>query len=124
MTKETKMEVIIGVVLAAFFVLLWWMNRANGGGTGLGGIFPELGSTNGTPLFNVSPTTTPDGSVSFGAPVFNIGGSTIDMSNPGACNCGPSTSWLNAGSANDMAAWLASLPNYLQTAQNGLTNWN
>lgn len=123
MTKETKMEVIIAVVLAAFFVLLWWMNRANGGGTGLGTILP-IGTTDGTPLFNVSPTSTPAGAVSFGAPIFNIGGSTVDLGNAGSCNCGASTSWLNAGSPNDMAAWLSSLPNYLQTAQDGLTNWN
>jgi hypothetical protein len=105
--------------LAAFLAALWWINRANGGGTGLEDQLPAFPGAQGFPP--VAPV---------GGATFNIGGNTFGSTPSNADTCGCSTCPQSAnilafGSNENLAAYLATL-GQTGTWQAGVTagGWN
>jgi len=131
MTTETRTEIVLFSALAAFLAFLWWTNRANGAGSGVQGIMPAIFDPTAAPLFNL---TSPNvagtnlsyspGDVSFGGSAFNIGGPSLGAVTPGACNCPAGTTAPVFGCNANLQAFLASNPDFMTQAIDGLSNWN
>lgn len=129
MSSETRTEIVLFSALAGFLVVLWWLNRANGAGSGLQGLQASLTDPNAGPLFRVNMPSVGGvnyngGDVTFGGSAFNIGGPSFGAALPGACNCPASSTMPTFGSTGDMAAFLAANPSFVATARDGLTNWH
>jgi hypothetical protein len=57
MTHESRIEVIIFAGLAVFLAALWWLNRAQGGGTGMENVLPiGLGGSSAALPSSTGPT--------------------------------------------------------------------
>lgn len=125
---ETKTEIVAFSALAAFLAFLWWHNRAQGAGDGLGA-FPSFeDDQSAQPL--IAPATLPAAvpgeqfsvtipGANLPAPgVYNLAGGQA-----GSCNCSDGSGNTMFGSNADLTAFLASNPSILANAEDGLKNW-
>jgi hypothetical protein len=123
MTSESKSEIVIATVLAAFLVVLWWLNRSHGLGAGFENVnLPGL-TVAGAPGFNVEPS--PGSTFNYSGGDMNVSGPSLGLnaSQPGACNCGGSASSAVFGSGSDLNAFLAANPSILAASESGIDNW-
>lgn len=106
MTHETKTEVVIFTGLAAFLIALWWINRSNGGGTGL--------EDQGLPGFpSAASASLPgqgDASFNIGGDTYNLGSTPNGASSCGCPTCPESNNIIAFGSNEDLAQYVNSLP--------------
>jgi hypothetical protein len=130
MTPETKSEIIVVGIAGAVLLFIWARNRNAGAGTGLENL-PSFSNQQtplgGAPLFNI-PAPVPGLDVSYtGSPWSLAAPNSFAMDGGGAsaCNCSSgSQSASTFGAPSDLAAWLSSQPDLVQSAADAVTNWN
>ena len=132
MTGESKTEIILVALATGVLILLWARNRNGGAGTGTETL-PILSHRStplpgAAPLFDI-PAPVPGLTLDYTASPWSLPAPSsfaLDAGTPSACNCSGSggLSGSTFGAPSDMIAWLTGQPGLVQTANDGLNNWN